>query len=131
MFCRGGGHRPDQPVFHIARASSTGQVVEISAPSVADPKVASELKEQLFSLIQPGDPKNFVLDFKYVRIFSSTGFGDVMAFVLEVRKCGGQVRTCNMDEFIRFGADVIRMGDYAEFHDDLIGASTASAPLQP
>jgi anti-anti-sigma factor len=114
---------PDQPVFHIARDIVDGaQIVEISTPSVADPKVASELKEQLFSLLQPDDPKNFVLDFKYVRMFSSTAFGAVMAFVLEVRKRGGQVRTCSMDEFVRFGADVIRMGDYAEFHDDLTGA---------
>lgn len=112
-----------QPVFHIARDFvDNAQIVEISTPSVADPKVASELKEQLFSLLQPGDSMNFVLDFKYVKMFSSTAFGVVMAFILEVRKRGGQVRTCNMDEFVRFGADVIRMGDYAEFHDDLVGA---------
>lgn len=112
-----------QPAFHIARDFvDNAQIVEISTPSIADPKVASELKEQLFSLLQPGDPMNFVLDFKYVKMFSSTAFGAVMAFIQEVRKRGGQVRTCNMDEFVRFGADVIRMGDFAEFHDDLIGA---------
>jgi len=49
-------------------------------------------------------------------------FGAVMAFVLEVRKRSGHVRTCNMDEFVRFGADVIRLGEFAEVHDDLVGA---------
>jgi len=113
----------DQPEFHIARdIVDDAQIVEISTPSIADPQVAGELKQQLFALIEPDKPKNFVLDFKYVRVFSSTGFGAVMSFVLEVRKRGGQVRTCNMDEFIRFGADVIRLGDLAEYHSDLLGA---------
>ncbi len=113
----------DRTTFHIARDIVDGvQIVEISAPSVADPQIASELKAQLFSLLQPEDPRKFVLDFKYVRTFSSTAFGAVMAFILEVKKQEGEVRTCNMDEFIRFGADVIRMGDYAEYHADLVGA---------
>ena len=33
--------------------------------------------------------------------------------MLKVRKAGGQVLICNMDEFVRFGADIIRLGDYA------------------
>ena len=114
---------PESPVFHIARDFVDDvQIVEISSPSIADPKVATELKEQLLSLFEPGKPINFVLDFKYVRTFSSTAFGAVMSFVQEVLRRGGQVRTCNMDEFIRFGADVIRLSSYAEYHDDLIGA---------
>lgn len=32
---------------------------------------------------------------------------------------------CNMDEFVRFGADVIRLGDYAEFADDVQSAINA------
>lgn len=111
------------PEFHIARdVVDDAQIVEITTPAISDPTVAGELKQQLFSLIEPGKPLNFVIDFKYVRLFSSTGFGAVMAFVLEVKKHGGQLRTCNMDEFIRFGADVIRLGDQAEYHSDLLGA---------
>ena len=41
-----------------------------------------------------------------------------MSFLLKVREAGGHVKICNMDEFVRFGADVIRLGDYAEFATD-------------
>ncbi len=114
---------PEQPEFHIARdIVGHAQVVEITKTSVSDPLTASELKTQLFSLIDPQSPMNFVLDFKHVKTFTSTAFGAVMAFILEVRKRGGRVAICSMEEFIRFGADVIHMRDYAEFHDDLAGA---------
>lgn len=114
---------PDQPKFHIARDVVDGvQIVEISTPSITDPRHAGALKEQLFSLLQPDLPTRFVLDFKHVRTFSSTAFGAVMSFVLEAGKRGGRVTTCNMDEFIRFGSEVIHMGRYAEYHDDLAGA---------
>jgi hypothetical protein len=39
-----------------------------------------------------------------------------------VRQAGGQVAICNMDEFVRFGADAIRLGDYAEFADSVQSA---------
>ncbi len=38
--------------------------------------------------------------------------------MLKVRKTGGVVVICNMDEFIRFGADIIRLGDYAPIVED-------------
>ena len=96
--------RIDQP-----RAS----VVEFLSHSISDPEHATELSRQLASLVRPELPNRYLLDFKAVRTFSSTGFGALVAFVLKVRKAGGQVVICNMDEFVRFGADIIRLGDYA------------------
>ena len=32
---------------------------------------------------------------------------------------------CNMDEFVRFGADLIRLGDYADFAEDRSSAINA------
>ena len=37
----------------------------------------------------------------------------MVAFVLKVRKAGGLVLICNMDVFVKFGADIIRLGDYS------------------
>ncbi len=93
-------------------------IVEIRSRSVADPDHAAELSQQLCALIRPDLPRQFVLDFDGVRSFSSTAFGAVISFVLKARQAGGQVAICNMDEFVRFGADVIRLGDYATFADD-------------
>ena len=93
-------------------------IVEILSRAIADPAHAAELSQQLCSLIRPDLPKQFVLDFEDVRSFSSTAFGALVTFILKVRQAGGQVTICNMDEFVRFGAEVIRVGDYASFTDD-------------
>lgn len=92
-------------------------VVEFLSHSIADPDHATELSRQLASLVRPELPNRFVLDFKNVRAFSSTAFGALVGFVLKVRKAGGIALICNMDEFVRFGADIIRLGDYAPIVD--------------
>lgn len=88
-------------------------LVEFLTHAFGDPEHASELGRQLASLVRPELPNRYILDFKKVHTFSSTGFGALVAFVLKVRKAGGQVLICNMDEFVRFGADIIHLGDYA------------------
>ncbi len=93
-------------------------VVEFLSHSIADPDHATELSRQLASLVRPELPNRFVLDFKNVRAFSSTAFGALVGFVLKVRKAGGIALICNMDEFVRFGADIIRLGDYAPIFAD-------------
>jgi anti-anti-sigma factor len=90
-------------------------IVEFLSHAIADPTHAAELSHQLGSLIRPELPKRFVLDFDDVRSFSSTAFGALVSFILKIRQAGGRVTICNMDEFVRFGADVIRIGDYADF----------------
>ncbi len=88
-------------------------VIEFLSHEIADPDHSSELSRQLAALVRPDLPNRYVLDFQKVRIFSSTAFGALVGFVLKVRKAGGLVVLCNMDEFVRFGADIIRLGDYA------------------
>ena len=88
-------------------------LVEFLTHAFGDPERASELSRQLASLVRPELPSRYILDFKNVHMFSSTGFGALVTFVLKVRKAGGQVLICNMDEFVRFGADIIHLGDYA------------------
>jgi anti-anti-sigma factor len=88
-------------------------LVEFLTHAFGDLERASELGRQLASLVRPELPNRYILDFKNVHTFSSTGFGALVTFVLKVRKAGGQVVICNMDEFVRFGADIIHLGDYA------------------
>jgi len=97
-------------------------IVEFLTRAIADPVHAVELSQQLCSLIRPDFPNQFVLDFDDVRSLSSTSFGALVSFILKVRQAGGQVAICNMDEFVRFGADAIRLGDYAEFADSVQSA---------
>ncbi len=93
-------------------------VVELISTAIGDPKHAHELGQELASLVRPEAVDRFVLDFRNVKTFSSTGFGALVGFVLKVRKLGGHVFICNMDDFVRFGADIIRLGDYAPIFDD-------------
>jgi anti-anti-sigma regulatory factor len=93
-------------------------MVRFLSHAITDPSHAAELGHQLDLLIRPEFPKKFVLDFQHVRLLSSTAFGALVSFILKVRHADGQVKICNMDEFVRFGADVIRIGDYAEFVKD-------------
>src|SRR5262249_40117455 len=88
-------------------------VVEFLSHAVADPTHAAEFGQQLGELARPDLPNRYLLDFQNVRSMSSTGFGALVTFVLKVRQAGGRVVICNMEEFVRFGADVIRLGDYA------------------
>jgi anti-anti-sigma factor len=123
-------HAPTEPVTtqaHIAYESNDDKhpgvvIVEFLSRTIADPTHAAELSQQLCMLIRPDFPKRFVLDFEDVRSFSSTALGALVSFVLKVRQAGGHVAICNMDEFVRFGADLIRLGDYAEFADDVQSA---------
>jgi len=112
---------PSPPTAHIVYElidQPRVVVVEFLSHAVADPTHAAELGKELHRLIRPNLTTNFLLDFHRVRSLSSTAFGALVFFVLDVGKAGGRVRICNMDELVRFGADVIRLGDYASMHDD-------------
>ena len=97
-------------------------IVEFLSHAIADPTHAAELSQQLSMLIRPGLPCRYVLDVRGVRSLSSTAFGALLSFILKVRHADGQVAICNMDEFVRFGADIIRIGDFAQFTDDRASA---------
>ena len=90
-------------------------LVAILSHEITDPTHAAEFDHQLGLLIRPEFPKNFVLDFHKLRLMSSSAFAALFSFVLKIRQAGGRVKICNMDEFIQFGADVIRLGEYVEF----------------
>jgi anti-anti-sigma regulatory factor len=100
------------------RAGAHAVVVDLLIESIGDPGAAARLGQQLSALIRPDLPKRFVLDFHKVKLVGSTGFGALVAFVLKVREAGGRVAICSMDHFVRFGADVIHLGNYAEFTPD-------------
>jgi anti-anti-sigma factor len=127
----------NQETFSVAiiayeRIDKPGAVViELLLRAVADPEHAAELGQQLGALVRPDLPNRYVLDFNKVRSFSSTAFGALVSFVLKVRKAGGQVVICNMDEFVRFGADIIRLGDYAPITADRQTALDRLAADQP
>jgi anti-anti-sigma factor len=101
--------------------------VQFLSHAIADPAHAAELSQQLSALIRRDLPSRYVLDFQGVRSLSSTAFGGLLSFILKVRHADGQVAICNIDEFVRFGADIIRIGDFVQFTDDRASAVAAVA----
>ena len=93
-------------------------VVDLLDETMGDPGQAAQLGQQLSALIRQDLPSRYVLDFHKVRQIGSTAFGALIGFILKVREAGGRVGICNMHNFVRFGADMIRMGDFAEFAPD-------------
>jgi anti-anti-sigma factor len=93
-------------------------VVEFLSHTIMDPLHAAELGQQLGLLIRPDLPTYFVLDFKKVRSLGSHAFGALVSFALKVRQAGGHVNVCNVDDFLRLGADMSRLSDHVEFAPD-------------
>ena len=90
-------------------------VIEFLSRAIADPSHARELGDQLRSLIRPDLPRQYVIDFKAVRTLGSTSFGEIAAFVRNVRQVGGQVKVCGLDPMVQLGATLIGLDDQVEF----------------
>ncbi len=100
-------------------------IVEFLSQATPDPTHAAELSQQLGALIRPDLPDQYVLDFEGVRSLSSTAFGGLLSFNFAVRRAGGHVAICNIEEFVRFAADIVQIGDFALFADDRPSAIAA------
>jgi anti-anti-sigma regulatory factor len=93
-------------------------VIEFLTRAICTPAQAHELGEQLRSLIRPDLPHRFVIDFHNVRALGSTAFGEIVAFVRDLQKAGGQVKVCGIDEIVKLGATLIGLDDVVEFTND-------------
>ncbi len=102
-------------------------VVEFVSHKIADPDHARQLNQQLHLLVRPDLPNRYVLDFAGVSNFTSTAFGALVEFIVDVRNQGGRVVICNMDEFVRFGASILHLPDLAPIADSRRSAVAAIA----
>src|SRR5262249_33612247 len=82
-------------------------VIEFLSPEIAGPIQGRELAEELDSLIRPGLPHNFVIDFANARSLGSTAFAAIADFV----RRAGLVRLCNLDGILRLGASLIGLDE--------------------
>src|SRR3954451_4997104 len=111
------------PILQWSRDDGV-MVVEILAREIQGPQAAAELGEQLGSLLQSGQTR-LLLDFGRTRVMSSTAFGALLNFWKQVEAAGGELRICSMDPSVRFGADILRLGQYIPIHDDTASAMAA------
>jgi anti-anti-sigma factor len=99
-------------------------VVEVLAREIQGPDAAAALGEQLESLLRSGQTR-LLLDFGRTRVMSSTAFGTLLNFWKRVDAAGGELRICSMEPMVRFGADLLRLGEYVPIHEDRPSAMAA------
>ena len=104
-------------------------VVEILTRQISGPEMATELGEQLSSLLQSGQTR-LLLNFGRTQMMTSTAFGTLLMLWKQVVAAHGQLRICSMDPYVRIGADIIRLGEYVPIHDDESSALAAFAGKQ-
>ncbi len=86
-------------------------VVEFVTEEIVAPHAAHELRDQLDSLIRPGFPRSFVIDFGSVSTLSSDAFAAVLSFARQVDR----LFVCNMRGNMRLGAALSGLDEYAKF----------------
>ncbi len=98
--------------YELIDGTSRGVVaIEFLSHEIAGPLHATELGEQLDSLIRPDLPGYFVIDFGKVRSLGSTAFGEIVSFAHKVKR----LYVFGMDGNLRLGAALIGLDDCAEF----------------
>jgi anti-anti-sigma regulatory factor len=116
----------------IDESARKAVVIEFLTRSILDPGHARELGEQLRSLIRAELPRQFVIDFKNVRMLGSRAFGEIAAFARDVRAVGGRVTICRIPEMVKLGATLIGLEDQADFAPDRNAAiDGCREPVEP
>ncbi|WP_435011372.1 STAS domain-containing protein [Tundrisphaera lichenicola] len=99
-------------------------VVEILSRHIQGPEMAQELGKQLNSLLEAGETQ-LLINFEKTQVMSSTAFGTLLNFWKQVHAAHGKLKICSMDPSVRFGADILRLGEYIPIHDDQASALAA------
>jgi anti-anti-sigma regulatory factor len=89
-------------------------VVEFMTDQLIDPVRARELADQLESLIRPGFPRTFVIDFGNVRSLGSRGFGAIVSFARQVDR----LFVCDLRDHLRLGSALSGLDQCAQFFTD-------------
>jgi len=102
-------------------------VVEILPKELSGPDIAEELGQQLYAFVEAGE-KRLLLNFGRTQVMSSTSFGVLFNLWKRLNASQGQLRICCMQPPVRFGADVLSLGEYVPIHDDEASALAAFTP---
>jgi anti-anti-sigma regulatory factor len=111
------------PIMQWSRVDGVA-VVEVMAREIQGPEAAAALGGQLEALFRSGETR-LLLDFGRTRVMSSTAFGALMKFWKLVDAAQGELRACSMDSSVRFGADILSIGQYLPIHEDRSSAMAA------
>jgi hypothetical protein len=102
-----------------------GAVVNILGRVISGPDMVGELGEQLRSLLQSGEMP--AVELRSDPDHDEHGLAMRPNLWKAVSKAHAELRTCSMGPSVRFGADVLRVGEYVPTQNDETSALAASA----
>ena len=101
-------------------------VVDLLPREITEPEQATRLGEALRSVLDAGVSRLVLINASATRYMSSSAFAALLKFGLHARESGGRAAICAMDPQVRFGANIIRLGEVVPIFDD---EATALAAL--
>jgi anti-anti-sigma factor len=93
-------------------------IVELLPREITEPDQAALLSEALRSVYEAVGTKRLLLDMTPAKYLSSTAFAVLFKFGLYVTEDGGRLAICSMDEFVRVGADIVKLGRIVPIYGD-------------
>jgi len=85
----------EQNSFDITHHSRAEDIEVLSLKGYLDAHTAPKLEAEINNLILEGR-NNIIISFKDLDYISSAGLGVFMAFIEDVRECGGDIKFCSM-----------------------------------
>jgi anti-anti-sigma factor len=92
-------------------------MVQLLPREITEPHEAELLGEALRSVYDVVGTKRLLLDMSATKYMASTAFAALFSFGLSVTEDGGRMAICSMDEFVRVGADIVRLGRVVPIYD--------------
>lgn len=108
------------PLFNLSRAKGV-VVVELQCRELSGPDAALQFSQQLNALLAAGE-KRLLLDFHRTQVVSSTSFATLFNLSKQVGALEGELRICSMQPAVRFGADILSLGEFIPIHDNQASA---------
>lgn len=104
-------------------------VVEILSRELSGPDVAQQLGQQLQAFLPSGETR-LLLNFHRTQIISSTSFATLFNLYKQFNAAQGELRICCMQPPVRFGADILSLGEFIPIHDTEASALAAFSPAK-
>ena len=101
-------------------------VVDLLPHEITEPDQSALLGDALRSVVDSGVSRLVLINASATRYMSSSAFAALLKFGLHARESGGRAAVCGMDPAVKFGANIIRLGEVVPIFDD---EATALAAL--
>jgi anti-anti-sigma factor len=86
-------------------------VVDMLPREITEPEPATRLGEAFRAVFDAGTSKRMLINAEATKYLSSTAFAVLLRFGIRVAGAGGKLAICCMDDHVRIGANIIRLGD--------------------